>query len=185
MSKPASSRHKTLQAVVALLVLVLFGAASVFESHAQQSSLPDGKGAEIAGQRCLVCHGADLILQQRLARAGWEREADKMIRWGASLSEAEKETLVDYLARYFSPRQSQAAAEEPPTNDRGKTLFKSRCLICHSAMLAQQQRLTRASWVRDVDKMIRWGAAVSETEKDSLVDYLSSRFGSGGGTATR
>jgi DMSO/TMAO reductase YedYZ molybdopterin-dependent catalytic subunit len=46
---------------------------------------------------CGACHGPDLIDQQRLTRAGWEREVEKMMRWGARVPEAEKTTLVDYL----------------------------------------------------------------------------------------
>lgn len=53
---------------------------------------------------CTPCHGADLIDQQRLTRTGWEREVEKMMRWGARVPEAEKETLVDYLLSRTSRR---------------------------------------------------------------------------------
>jgi DMSO/TMAO reductase YedYZ molybdopterin-dependent catalytic subunit len=46
---------------------------------------------------CTACHGPDLIDQQRLTRVGWQREVEKMMRWGARVPEAEKDTLVDYL----------------------------------------------------------------------------------------
>ena len=38
-----------------------------------------------------------------VAEFGWTREIDKMIRWGAAISDAEKEPLVDYLASHFGP----------------------------------------------------------------------------------
>jgi mono/diheme cytochrome c family protein len=46
---------------------------------------------------CLTCHGDDLSAQQRLTAAGWGREIDKMVRWGAKVSAEEKPALVAYL----------------------------------------------------------------------------------------
>jgi hypothetical protein len=54
--------------------------------------------------------------------------------------------------------------------------YKRACLTCHDADLVESQRLTRAGWVRSVDKMIRWGASVAEGDKDGLVDYLAARY---------
>jgi mono/diheme cytochrome c family protein len=53
---------------------------------------------------CLSCHGADLTEQQRLSPTGWTREVEKMMRWGAQLTETEKAALVDYLAGRFPVR---------------------------------------------------------------------------------
>src|SRR5262249_40826354 len=63
--------------------------------------LPEGKGVEVARDKCIGCHEADLIVSQRLSRQAWVREVDKMIRWGAVVSDAEKEVLVDYFAAHF------------------------------------------------------------------------------------
>jgi hypothetical protein len=49
------------------------------------------------------CHGPSLIAQQRLDRAGWAREVEKMIAWGAKVPAAEKESLIDYLSSLFTP----------------------------------------------------------------------------------
>jgi DMSO/TMAO reductase YedYZ molybdopterin-dependent catalytic subunit len=50
-------------------------------------------------QRCLVCHDDDVIRQQRLTRAQWNREVDKMINWGARVTPEDREPLIDYLLR--------------------------------------------------------------------------------------
>jgi hypothetical protein len=55
-------------------------------------------------------------------------------------------------------------------------VVRARCLSCHGADLTEQQRLTPAGWTREVEKMIRWGAAVSESEKPVLAAYLAARF---------
>src|SRR4029453_8809126 len=50
--------------------------------------------------------------------------------------------------------------------------FRERCLICHDDDVIRQQRLTRAQWEREIDKMVNWGARVSPEERPSLLDYL-------------
>ncbi len=46
---------------------------------------------------CRVCHDDDLSAQQRLTAAGWGREVDKMVRWGAVVTADERPALVAYL----------------------------------------------------------------------------------------
>jgi cytochrome c5 len=128
--------------------------------------LPDEPGADIARARCVSCHEADLIVQQRLSRTGWERSLDKMVRWGGVVEPTERAPLLDYLTRHFGPKP--AASHAPAA----EALYKRACLTCHESDLVDQQRLSRAGWVREVDKMIRWGAIVPDAEKDALVDYL-------------
>ena len=162
----------------AFLLAAIFLAAGLGarqSTRAAQADLPPGKGVELAREKCIGCHEADLIVSQRLSRAGWGRELDKMIRWGAAVSDAEKETLVEYFATRFAPRP--AAPSAPAGAARGKDIFENRCLLCHEIDLTQQQHLSRAGWTREVDKMIRWGAAVSDAEKEPLIDYLSASCG--------
>jgi cytochrome c1 len=156
------------------LLVMLFG--GLRHTTAAPQDLPAGKGVELARNKCLNCHEADLIVQQRLSRAGWVREVEKMIRWGANVKDDEKEILADYFAAHFSPRPTGAAAAA--TNEgRGKQIFENKCLNCHEADLTEQQRLSRAGWVREVEKMMRWGANVQEDEKEALVDYLFKNYG--------
>jgi DMSO/TMAO reductase YedYZ molybdopterin-dependent catalytic subunit len=67
-------------------------------------ALPADGDTALVRQKCVVCHDADLIAQQRLNEAGWSREVDKMTRWGASLADEERRRLLSYLVRYFPPR---------------------------------------------------------------------------------
>jgi len=50
------------------------------------------------------------------------------------------------------------------------------CLECHEARIIVQQRLSKAAWTREVDKMIKWGAVVDPADRDSLIDYFTSNF---------
>ncbi len=153
-------------------------------TRAARQDLPDGKGAEIARDKCLLCHEADLIVSQRLSRQGWTREVEKMIRWGAVVSDSEKAVLVDYFAANFKPQTVSTYAALVAGDERakqieelGKRTFEERCLLCHESDLVRQQRLTYQGWTREVEKMVRWGAVVTEREKRPLVEYLFKNFG--------
>lgn len=66
-------------------------------------------------------------------------------------------------------------AEYPP--GRGKAVADLACLLCHSASMSAQQRLSEKQWAKEVDKMIGWGAAVPPDRRDELVAYLVANFG--------
>ena len=44
------------------------------------------------------------VQQQRLTRVQWEREVDKMVRWGAKVNPPDREGLLDYLFHLYGPR---------------------------------------------------------------------------------
>ena len=50
------------------------------------------------------------------------------------------------------------------------------CLECHEARIILQQRLSKGAWVKEVDKMVKWGAVVDASDHDALIDYLSTNF---------
>lgn len=155
--------------VLFCLPLAAFGAQS---AATPSGDLPDSEGVGIVGARCLSCHGADLITSQRLSEAGWGRELDKMIRWGAGVSDPERASLLAYLTRHFGPEPAVAHTADSV----GEAVFTRSCLSCHGADLTEQQRLTPIGWTREVEKMMRWGAQVTDAEKADLVAYLASRF---------
>jgi cytochrome c1 len=136
--------------------------------------LPEGEGAGLVKEKCLGCHEADLIVQQRLSHAAWTREVEKMIRWGAQATDAEKQTMVNYLAVHFGVRP--VFTPSASSLERGRAVFRAKCLACHEADLTEQQRLSRSGWTREVDKMIRWGADLPADEKDPLIEFLSSQY---------
>lgn len=145
----------------------------LLRAQVSAQELPQGRGRDAVVKRCVACHEADLISQQRLTRAGWGRSVDKMVRWGAIVEADERDPMLDYLAAHFAPRR---AASHIVATASYEGAYKRACLTCHEADLVESQRLTRAGWVRTVDKMIRWGATVADTDKEGLVDYLAARY---------
>ena len=126
---------------------------------------PSAAGEELLRTRCQTCHGADLIRQQRLSRDGWTREIDKMIGWGAVLSPGDKAAVLELLA--------PVAAAAPSRGSEADAVLKARCSACHDARLIDQQRLSRDGWLRELDKMIGWGAALTAAERDRLASALA------------
>ncbi len=155
-----------------LLLPLAVAAASAQTPAVAVGAGPDGAGAEVLRARCLSCHGSDLIASQKLSEAGWGRELDKMVRWGATLSETDRPVLLGYLSAHFAPVPMAGHGRVA----EGEAVFRRACLMCHGADLTEQQRLSPTGWTREVEKMMRWGAVVGDMEKSALVDFLSTRY---------
>ena len=153
---------------LALILIVLAGSTVT-----AQQPLPAGAGLDVLNRRCVSCHEADIISGQKLSLTGWTNSVAKMVRWGATITPEERELLQPYLAQHFAPRP---VASHPATT-AGEATYKRVCLTCHEADIVEQQKLTPTGWTRSVEKMMRWGATVSDAEKQPLVDYLAARFG--------
>lgn len=153
-------------------MLKTLGAIVLSATALGAQALPEGPGSEILKARCVSCHQVDLITSQRLSLGGWTREVDKMVRWGATVEPSERDPLQTYLAANFAPKPAASHAATA-----GESVFSRGCLGCHGIDLVEAQRLSRPGWVREVEKMMRWGAAVGDADKDSLVDYLSGKYG--------
>jgi cytochrome c1 len=65
------------------------------------ATLPEGRGKPVVESRCYACHSADLLMQQRLTEKQWTAAVEKMIRWGAPVTDAEKPVIIEYLAKRF------------------------------------------------------------------------------------
>ncbi len=67
-----------------------------------------------------------------------------------------------------------ACAAAQSTSERAKAEEARSCVQCHSLRLIHSQRLSKAAWTKEVDKMIGWGAPVRDREL--LIDYLSEEY---------
>jgi len=54
---------------------------------------------------CIGCHGEDMIAGQKLTRPQWEREIDKMTRWGAPVKPEDRGAIIEWLLSQFGPRR--------------------------------------------------------------------------------
>jgi cytochrome c5 len=134
--------------------------------------LPDGPGAAIVKSRCVVCHESDIITSQHLSLAGWTNSINKMVRWGSQITADEREVVQPYLAAHFGAPVASHPMAEPVL-----ATYRRGCVTCHDSRMVEQQHLSKAAWTREVEKMMRWGASISDAEKEPLIDYLAANFG--------
>jgi hypothetical protein len=79
--------------------------------HAQSPELPAGPAQAKVTTACTECHESRIISQQRLSKGAWTKEVDKMIKWGAVVDPADRDSFIEYLSINFPPDK---APEEMP-----------------------------------------------------------------------
>ena len=100
-------------------LLALLIVAAALAVWAQAPDLPPGPLQQKARTACLECHDAGIIVQQRLSRAAWAKEVDKMTRWGALVASEDREAFIDYFASNFGVDKPAAAPDYglPPKHE--------------------------------------------------------------------
>lgn len=68
-----------------------------------------------------------------------------------------------------------ALAADEATVERGRKQAGLACTPCHSLRLVESQRLPRATWNKELDKMTGWGTKI--TDRDALLEYLVANYG--------
>ncbi len=75
-----------------------------------------------------------------------------------------------------SVKRPPAADAVPASSATPPDAYKAACIGCHDDHMMRQQRMTRAQWEKEMDKMTGWGADVKAADRTAIVDYLSSQF---------
>jgi mono/diheme cytochrome c family protein len=118
--KKVAAKSDMAVSAIALLALLSVSPFWALDQKAAPASvtadLPAGPMQAKATTACLECHEARIILQQRLSRAAWTKEVDKMTKWGAVVDGADRDALIDYLSSNFSP--DKPAYEPQRTTDK-------------------------------------------------------------------
>src|SRR5579885_1179044 len=94
-----SKDHRLARISLGLLVILISitCALAAAQSSKPTEDLPAGPMQAKAIAACQECHEARIILQQRLSKAAWTKEVDKMIKWGAVVDPNDHDALIDYL----------------------------------------------------------------------------------------
>jgi mono/diheme cytochrome c family protein len=82
--------------IVTNLVVLAFAVDPQVVAHGEQET----------SRECIACHSLRLVRSQRLSKAAWNRELDKMAGWGAKY--ADREAILEYLVANFSDAQPPA-----------------------------------------------------------------------------
>jgi cytochrome c5 len=82
-------------------------AAVASAEAAEVATLPEGPAKALVTERCLLCHSAALIVQQRKDAAAWGRTVTQMRTWGTPIQDDDQTALVAYLAEHFGPSSAR------------------------------------------------------------------------------
>jgi len=108
--------------IVVVVTAVLLSAVPFFRGQNSQSKssseLPAGAMQQKTSEACLVCHDSRIIVQQRLSKAAWTKEVDKMTKWGAAVDAQDREPMIEYLSSSFG---ADRPAYQPGRSPSGKS----------------------------------------------------------------
>jgi hypothetical protein len=102
---PGSERAPWGRLTPAIAALALgFGLGVAVEGVvAQANPLPDGQHRDLVVGACIICHSLETMAQQRLDRGTWETIIERMITYGAPITQETRPQILEYLVRHLGP----------------------------------------------------------------------------------
>jgi len=101
------------------LVVILVGGVSAAPASPAPSppqakkwadQMPDGDGKKLLVAKCQLCHTLERVVTSHRTKDDWEAVIALMVEQGASLTDDESKTVVDYLATNYPPKGAAAPA---------------------------------------------------------------------------
>jgi competence protein ComEA len=92
----------SLYALTVSASLLALTPAPVPAAQAKPDKLPDAPGKETVTKVCGSCHTVDLIPDSRMTVANWMATVESMKEFGATASDAEFQTVKDYIVVNFA-----------------------------------------------------------------------------------
>jgi competence protein ComEA len=135
--------------------------AMVLCAHAQ--SLPEGSGKDLVEVICSSCHSTERIVDKRWTRLQWQDKVLEMLQEEPDVTQAERNQIVDYLAKSFPARVNvnTAAAKDIET---GLELSAEDA----AAIVRYRERNGGFKTIGDLKKVPGVDAAKIEAEKDRV-----------------
>jgi competence protein ComEA len=121
-AQPGFTRVKLI-AASALISLPFFVAAAQTDnakpgpSAADANLLPDGPGKDLVLKKCTSCHNTRNVIASSRTADDWAQEVSKMVGRGATISDDEADTIVNYLADHFGPDSPKAGEPSQPAQE--------------------------------------------------------------------
>lgn len=107
--------------LVAIAIVSLLPTAMFWAQSSPNPELPAGPMQTKATTACTECHEARIIVQQRLSKAAWTKEVDKMTKWGAVVDPSDRDALIDYLSANFGVDKPDYVPDRLPASRTRKT----------------------------------------------------------------
>ncbi len=151
-------------------------------SEEDAAVLDEKKGQKLVVQKCGKCHTLERIFKALKSDQDWTETVNRMISFDSpNISEAQGEQILNYLINQ-QQRREKLVAEIPGAQGKiGRNMVEQKCSFCHGLDRVYMAEKTREEWVQTVKKMIGYSEQedfASSQEKDSIIDFLSSRSSS-------
>jgi competence protein ComEA len=161
--------NRTWHLALGVVAVALFALNQGLSSSALQTRpLPDGPGKAETQKLCSNCHELDKSVSLKQDRAGWQRTVEKMVASGMKASDAEVNTVLDYLTRNYP-------ADDVPrlkVNSADAIEFESILAIKRSqaaAIIAYRTKNGPFKSIADLKKVPGLEAAKLDAKKDRLI----------------
>lgn len=132
---------------------------------AAAQNLPDNPGRELFETICTECHTTDRVAGQQKTRAEWQLKVTEMLQEDQDVTQAERDTIVNYLAATFPKpgriNVNKAAAKELETT-LGLTSKDSEAIVRY------RQEKGAFKTLDDVKKVPGIDTAKIETNKERI-----------------
>ena len=163
------------------------GAALAPLRAAQEAPEPPAPDPQaVLNSACATCHDLAGVQPGLYTTAEWQETIDRMIGYGAALTEDQNRVIIEYLATDAATTEDsegeagpdedgEAGPEEDGEADpeAAETLLASACATCHDLTGVQPGLYTAAEWLETINRMVEYGAAVTDEQADLIVDYLA------------
>jgi mono/diheme cytochrome c family protein len=145
-------------------------------AFASVQDLPEGYGKSLLEGNCTGCHTLDRIVEKHWDAQGWQDAIAEMREKGSTLAEEDVKDLVDYLAKNFGVRPTDATPA--PSDAQTQRLFEDSCTSCHGVDLIEANRMNKDGWTSMVQRMMALGAMIAEPDVPKVIDYLAKTYAS-------
>jgi mono/diheme cytochrome c family protein len=150
-----------------------------------QVTRPDGPVWQVIRKNCTACHGIDDYAFFALDRAGWQKLiAAKHAAGGATLSDEDRNLLLDWLVSKFGPDSKPFPRTYIPpeittffSDPEARRLLDRACTKCHGIDRVEKARNPEDRWRVIAVDMRERGAQLTDEELERLVEWLGRVWG--------
>jgi cytochrome c5 len=126
----------------------------------------DETGERLVNRACTTCHDLRRIQTQALDADGWSAVIKTMIEKGATVTDADRPIILNYLVSNHGPLSEGA----------GKEILLNTCTLCHDLKRVKEHGATRQQWEETLQAMLNEGAPLSDEEFPVILAYLARNF---------
>jgi mono/diheme cytochrome c family protein len=176
-----------MRSLVTITILAALPLAAQIGNRATRPKIerPDGPVWNVIRKNCTACHGIDDYAFYALDKAAWSKLiADKHKPGDATLSDADRNLLLDWLAQRFGPSTKPFPRTYIPpeittffSDPEAFRLMNRACTRCHAIDKVQGARKATDGWRVTLIDMRERGAQLSDEELERLVEWLARVWG--------